>query len=104
MAMKQSQPAVLQIIHPEMDKSTNMLRKGITAWLPLVILPVVAFAFRFHLPAWGFMWMEAMAVFLGCKWLTWRRAKSHVPFFWQGAAYIFAWIGMDAERFLAGDV
>ncbi len=46
------------------------------------------------------MWLLALAIYAGCKWLTWRRALYfNVP--WQlQAAYLFGWPGMDAPTFL----
>ena len=72
-------------------------------WLPLVLLPLGALLARPILPPWGFMWAMAGAIFFGCKWLTLCRAKGRLggvcPF--RAAAYLVAWPGMDAERFLS---
>lgn len=72
-------------------------------WLPLILLPIIAFTARPILPAWGFMWALAGAIFFGCKWLTFCLAKIRLggvcPF--RAAAYLLAWPGMDAERFLS---
>lgn len=70
-------------------------------WLPLLLLPTTAIAVRNRLPAWGFMWLLAAAIFLGCKWLTLRRATTR-PTLGASFAYLFAWPGMDAASFLAG--
>jgi alginate O-acetyltransferase complex protein AlgI len=48
------------------------------------------------------MWLMALAIFCGCKWLTWRRAlrtnqKASVR---RSVAYLFAWPGMNAVAFL----
>jgi alginate O-acetyltransferase complex protein AlgI len=68
-------------------------------WIPLVLLPTIAISTRNMLPAWVFMWTLAFALFFGCKWLTWRRAKvkTSIP---RSLAYLFAWPGMDARNFL----
>jgi hypothetical protein len=69
-------------------------------WVPLVALPVLAFAFGRGLPPWEFMWVMAFALYYGCKWLTlWRNrnVKSGVA---RRAGYLFAWPGMDAKAFL----
>jgi alginate O-acetyltransferase complex protein AlgI len=52
------------------------------------------------------MWLMAFAVFFGCKWLTFgnamQRESRACPF---GAwAYLFAWPGMDAARFLSPEL
>ena len=71
-------------------------------WLPLAVLPFVAMLFKPALPAWGFMWMVAFAIFLGCKWLTWWSARAKAPRnkLRPSLAYLLAWPGMDAEAFL----
>ena len=72
-------------------------------WLPLLLLPLIAFLSREHLPAWLFMWAMVFALYLGCKWLTWLRAWRGKP----GArplrslSYFLLWPGMDAESFLS---
>ncbi len=72
--------------------------------LPLLILPVVALFAASSMPRWGFMWAMALALYAGCKWLTYREARA------RGVAsdrltalgYLFAWPGMDAAAFLGG--
>lgn len=77
-----------------------------TRWFALGILPVVALTTKPFLPAWGFMWLMAFALFLGCKWLTLGTAVHHAgrvcPF--RAFAYLFAWPGMDAARFLSPEL
>ena len=74
-----------------------------TRWLALAILPVIALTTKPFLPAWGFMWMMAFALFFGCKWLTLGTALRHegrvCPL--RALAYLFAWPGMEAARFLS---
>jgi alginate O-acetyltransferase complex protein AlgI len=52
------------------------------------------------------MWMMAFALFMGCKWLTLGRAIQRggpvCPF--RTAAYLMAWPGMDAARFLSAEL
>ena len=76
-------------------------RPARAGWVPLIVLPCVALAFKGALPAWGFMWALALAIFLGCKWLTWwtapNRGRAHTG---HALAYLLAWPGMDAETFL----
>jgi alginate O-acetyltransferase complex protein AlgI len=46
------------------------------------------------------MWSLALAIYVGCKWLAWRRSKvDHAPW-WQHAGYLLAWPGLDADAFL----
>lgn len=74
-----------------------------TRWLPLLVAPMLALLARPFLPAWGFMWLMAFAVFCGCKWLTLRteqlRSPAACPF--RSVAYLLMWPGMDARRFLS---
>jgi predicted DCC family thiol-disulfide oxidoreductase YuxK len=72
-------------------------------WLPLIALPAVVAALQERMAAWLSMWAIAGAIFIGCKWLTWRRAMiagsgAGVGRSW---AYFFAWPGMGAAEFLA---
>jgi hypothetical protein len=46
------------------------------------------------------MWVLAIAIYFGCKWLTWRRTPAPNAPAWRVAAYMFAWPGMDAQAFL----
>jgi alginate O-acetyltransferase complex protein AlgI len=77
-----------------------------TAWLVLIVFPLLALATKAFLPAWGFMWTMAFAIFFGCKWLTLgiaaRRARGVCPF--RATAYLLAWPGMDASHFLCADL
>ena len=77
-----------------------------TSWLALALLPLLALGLKPLLPSWAFMWAMAFAVFFGCKWLTlgiaMRRAGQVCPL--RATAYLFAWPGMDAARFLSPDL
>jgi predicted DCC family thiol-disulfide oxidoreductase YuxK len=71
-------------------------------FVPLFILPATALGFRNHVEAWVFMWLMAFALYLGCKWLTFRqvtrrRAATNLP---REIGYLLAWPGMDAVTFL----
>ncbi len=46
------------------------------------------------------MWMLAGSIYVGCKWLTWRRDSVERAPWWKHAGYLLAWPGMDATRFL----
>src|SRR5437867_3840549 len=43
-------------------------------FLPLLVLSVLVLAFRASLAPWVFMWAMALALYAGCKWLTFREA------------------------------
>ena len=74
-----------------------------TRWFALAILPVIALATKPFLPAWGFMWMMAFALFFGCKWLTLGTAMQREVRVcrFRALAYLLAWPGMEAPRFLS---
>jgi predicted DCC family thiol-disulfide oxidoreductase YuxK len=77
-----------------------------TRWIALAILPLAALCTKAFVAAWVFMWLMAVAIFFGCKWLTLGRATQRAgrmrPF--RAAAYLFAWPGMDAARFLSPEL
>jgi hypothetical protein len=73
----------------------------VAGWLPISVLPLTALAFRNSLPPWVFMWILAIAIYLGLKWLTWWRARLRIAHpAWRSVAYLLAWPGMDADAFL----
>jgi hypothetical protein len=71
-------------------------------WGPVIILPVVVLIFTpAEWPRWVFMWLLAVVIFVGCKWLTWRRTLAPSAPWWQHAGYLLAWPGLDAGAFLS---
>jgi hypothetical protein len=46
------------------------------------------------------MWLFALAIYLGCKCLTWF-VHARSPLGWRDMAYLLGWPGMDAKSFLA---
>jgi hypothetical protein len=52
------------------------------------------------------MWLMALAIFFGCKWLTLGNAVRGSERAWpfRAAAYLFAWPGMSAARFLSSNL
>jgi hypothetical protein len=69
--------------------------------LPLLVLPAIAVLLRSRMPSWEFVWAMACALYAGCKWLTYRQART------RGAVdglralgYLLAWPGMDSTAFL----
>jgi Membrane bound O-acyl transferase family len=84
-----------------MERAKPALTGARMGWLPLVVLPLGAFGVRGFLPAWAFMWILSISIYLGLKWLSWWKVRSrltHVD--WRSAAYLLTWPGMDAESFL----
>jgi hypothetical protein len=74
-------------------------------WVPLIVWPALVLLFvPSDWPRWALMGTLATAIFIGCKWLTWRRTRViNVPA-WKHAAYLFLWPGLDAATFLAAGV
>ncbi len=71
-------------------------------WGPLVLLPVtVIWAVPTAWPRWVFMWILALVIYAGCKWLTWRRTLATQASCGVHFGYLCAWPGMDAVAFLA---
>ena len=72
-------------------------------WVPLILLPALTIALRETLIPWVFMWMLALAIFGGCKWLTWWQARTadlEAGNWKRSSAYLLLWPGMDAQEFL----
>ena len=69
---------------------------------PLLILPLLALQLRPRTAPWIFMWLMALALYAGCKWLTFRAAMrlSASAGVIRSLGYLFAWPGMDAAEFL----
>jgi hypothetical protein len=91
---------------PEVDRNDAQTHEQLSwiGWLPLVIVPACALSLRDVLPAWGFMWLLAFAIYAGLKWLTWWRARQRVNHtHWRSIIYLSAWPGMDADSFLNAD-
>ena len=90
------------MVNDQLGRSANSQTfDRIIGWLPISVVPLTAVACRNLLPAWVFMWILSLAIYLSLKWLTWWRVRSHVahpP--WRSAAYLLAWPGMDADVFL----
>jgi Membrane bound O-acyl transferase family len=70
-------------------------------WFPLPVLTLSALACRNFLQPWEFMWLLAVAIYLGLKWVSWWKARSRVAHTaGRSLVYLLAWPGMDAESFL----
>ena len=69
-------------------------------WVPLALLPIVAYAVTRTEPAWMVMWALAVAVFAGCKWLSFVGVIPPPVASARALAYLFLWPGMDAEGFI----
>ena len=89
---------------PRATKAPARLPRGNAwlGWIPLVVLPAAACHLRSRLEPWQFMWLLSIAIFLGCKWETWFRARAEGVHTNAGRSlgYLFLWPGMDAAAFL----
>jgi uncharacterized membrane protein len=90
------------VVSAAAGNSANRQGFPITPILSLLVLPLVALAFRDSLAPWEFMWAMAFALYAGCKWLTFREAvrRGLKPGVLRSLAYLLAWPGMDAADFL----
>jgi hypothetical protein len=84
------------------EKSSAVVTRRNTwlGWIPLLVLPAEACWFRSRLEPWEFMWLLSIAIFFGCKWETWFRARADGVSAARSLAYLFLWPGMDAAAFL----
>lgn len=73
-------------------------------WLGAVgfVVPVLVLPLQERLPAWAFMWLLAIAIFMACKWLTWWEAGKRASQI-RSIQYLLLWPGMNADEFLAAD-
>jgi hypothetical protein len=74
----------------------------IAAWLPLLVLPVVAVVESVGTSPWVQMLSISVALLAGLKWLSWRTAVARGSACGRGRSigYLLAWPGMDARVFL----
>jgi predicted DCC family thiol-disulfide oxidoreductase YuxK len=71
------------------------------AWLPLALLTVSTVVWGIRLAAWKYMWAIAGALFVGCKWMTFRAAQHPDASFGRIVGFLFGWPGMNAEEFFS---
>ena len=83
-------------------ESPTATRTKLTAWLPLVVLPVVVSLFAIEWPAWLFMWTLTLSIYAGLKWLSFADSiEATVSTVGRSLAYLLLWPGMDAKSFFA---
>jgi hypothetical protein len=89
-----------------LKNSKDTMQVRLPAWpgiLPLISLPALVVWCGWTLPPWCLMWLLAVTIFTGCKWLTWWDARGPLGSPVRSAAYFFLWPGMDAAAFLDTD-
>lgn len=85
-------------------KQRGQLRSPVRGWVPIILFPAAVLVLTPETwPRWALMWLLAFAIFVGCKWLTWRRTPAPEARWWQHAGYLFAWPGLDAGSFLSAE-
>jgi Membrane bound O-acyl transferase family len=67
-----------------------------------IALPVLVVLFQQKFEPWVFMWMLAIAVFIGCKRFTWTLPPASTTPIWIRVAYLFFWPGLNAKEFFGG--
>jgi alginate O-acetyltransferase complex protein AlgI len=70
--------------------------------VPLLVFPLIACVYANGIAPWTFMWALALALYAGCKWLSYRDAEMRgaAPSAREALGYLLAWPGMDARTFL----
>jgi hypothetical protein len=69
-------------------------------WAPVFVLLVVAVGISIGWPPWERMWLMALAIYAGFKWLTFTASKTARNGSWaKTLGYLFFWTGMNAEEF-----
>lgn len=100
----QSQPIPASNRPEELRRAAPRL-KWWHGWGPLFFLPVAVFLLvPATSPPWALMWSLAIAIYGGCKWLTWRRTPVAGAPLWRHAAYLVAWPGLNPIPFLKPEV
>ena len=95
-----------QSIPQQAQGSPGSLGRKLTGLAPLLVATALAATLGAGLPRWAWMWSIAVAIYAGCKWLTWWRAadvRRSAPL-WRSLLYLLAWPGMDARAFLSSEV
>jgi len=74
-----------------------------SSWIALLLPALAAFSVPHDWPLWLFMWILSGAVFFALKAVTISTANLSCAKPWRVWAYVFAWVGMNAPRFLSAD-
>jgi hypothetical protein len=70
------------------------------AYFAFAVPVLIAVVWPFGWPRWLLMWLLAASIFFAFKVLTWCLVPRQGVPLWRQLAYLVAWPGMDAERFL----
>jgi alginate O-acetyltransferase complex protein AlgI len=81
--------------------NSQFVWQAISATAPLLLLPLAAASLCSDWPAWQLMWLFAISIYAGLKWLTFATCPAVQTASVAGAlAYLFLWPGMDVQAFL----
>jgi Membrane bound O-acyl transferase family len=74
---------------------------AIAAHAPLIVLPAIACTLLALLPDWQGMWLLAVSIYFGLKWLTFASAPlARRASMARTLGYLLLWPGMNAQAFL----
>jgi hypothetical protein len=74
---------------------------AIPALLPLIVVPAVVCTLLAFLPNWKAMWLLAVAIYAGLKWLTFVACPlAERASLGRSLGYLLFWPGMNAKAFL----
>ena len=96
--------AILQIQNAKIANVKTRNATRALAFAPLILLPLVALLLWNQLAPWQFMWLLALAIFSGCKWLTWVKARRGTNYTWRHGIYLFLWPGLNADEFFDPEI
>jgi predicted DCC family thiol-disulfide oxidoreductase YuxK len=82
-------------------RAAKTFTESLTTFGPVVALTVMAIFCGQNAPPWAFTWIVALALYAGCKWMSFRTAKAAGarPGFALRAGFFAGWVGMDATTF-----
>lgn len=83
-------------------RTSDKPSRELLAWTPLAVAPAVILTLGSVLPAWQLMWVLALSVYAGLKWLTFvDRVPAEERLSLRALGYLFLWPGMDAPAFFS---
>lgn len=71
-------------------------------WVPALTLPALAITLASSLPGWVYMWLVALGLFAGAKWITIQLFLVQAHMRGRVPIYLFLWPGLNARAFLGG--
>jgi hypothetical protein len=84
----------------ERKRTTGTHTLRASAFAPLVLLPLLPLPLLHQIPPWAFMWLFALALFLGFKWLTYATSNAPAAPLPTQLLYLAAWPGLAPDEFI----